>query len=200
MGLLRLTCVQKTVHGLVRGGKCIGRSLYFFSIVLFGSNPFSAILCNTRYIHHHNHINQVRHRSTWYQCSRTCLPCVTLPMTDGCVHVLKISSWKFHQLAAGQLLLRQGVRYRIGRRYGPSITYKIHLPRRLTLLQQLARRAAMLGLPSHNFFLRLIFVKFARIFKLNGGLRWSQIRRQQKSVDLFRLPSLFISKVKQCLR
>jgi hypothetical protein len=35
------------------------------------------------------------------------------------------SNWKFHQLAAGQLLSGQAVRYGKGRRYGPSITYKI---------------------------------------------------------------------------
>jgi len=35
------------------------------------------------------------------------------------------SSWKFHQLTAGQPLSRQPVRYGKGGRYGPSITYKI---------------------------------------------------------------------------
>jgi hypothetical protein len=35
------------------------------------------------------------------------------------------SSWKFHQLAAWQLLRGQPVQYRKGRRYGPSIPYKI---------------------------------------------------------------------------
>ncbi len=39
--------------------------------------------------------------------------------------LLNNSSWKFHQLAAGQLLPGQPVRYGKGRRYGPSITYKI---------------------------------------------------------------------------
>ncbi len=33
-------------------------------------------------------------------------------MTDGCVHSLKNSSWKCHQIAAGQLLLGQPVRKR----------------------------------------------------------------------------------------
>jgi hypothetical protein len=46
-------------------------------------------------------------------------------MTDGCVHLLFNSSWKVYQLAAGQLLSGQQVRYGKGRRYGPSITYKI---------------------------------------------------------------------------
>jgi len=46
-------------------------------------------------------------------------------MTDGCVHLLYNSSWKFHQLGAGQLLSGQPVRYGKGRRYGLSITYKI---------------------------------------------------------------------------
>ncbi len=44
---------------------------------------------------------------------------------DGCVQVLYNSSWKFHQLAAGQLLSWQPVQYGKGRQYGPSITYKI---------------------------------------------------------------------------
>ncbi len=45
--------------------------------------------------------------------------------TDGCVHLLYNSSWKVHQLAAGQLMSWQPVRYGKGRWYGPSITYKI---------------------------------------------------------------------------
>jgi hypothetical protein len=48
-------------------------------------------------------------------------------MTDGCVHLLYNSRWKFHQLAAGQLLGKL-VRYEKGRRYGPSIAYKITPP------------------------------------------------------------------------
>ncbi len=40
-------------------------------------------------------------------------------MTDGCVHFLYNSSWKFHQLATGQLLSGQLVWYGKGRRYGP---------------------------------------------------------------------------------
>ena len=35
------------------------------------------------------------------------------------------SSWKFHGLAAGQLLSGQPLQYGKGRRYGPSITYNI---------------------------------------------------------------------------
>jgi hypothetical protein len=46
-------------------------------------------------------------------------------MTDGCVRSLYNSSWKFLQLAAGQLLSGQPVRYGKSRRYDPSITYKI---------------------------------------------------------------------------
>jgi hypothetical protein len=46
-------------------------------------------------------------------------------MTDGYVHLLYNNSWKFSQHAAGQLLSGQSVRYKKGRRYGPSITYKI---------------------------------------------------------------------------
>jgi hypothetical protein len=42
-----------------------------------------------------------------------------------CTYVQYYSSWKFHQLAAGQLLSGQPVRYGKERRYGPSITYKI---------------------------------------------------------------------------
>jgi hypothetical protein len=44
-------------------------------------------------------------------------------MTDGCVLLLYNSSWKFLQLAAGQLLSEQPVRYGKGRWY--KITYKI---------------------------------------------------------------------------
>ena len=55
-------------------------------------------------------------------------------MTDGCVHLLYNSSWKFHQLAAGQLLSGQPVWYGKGRRIGSSIKYKI-TPARVTLLQ-----------------------------------------------------------------
>ncbi len=48
-------------------------------------------------------------------------------MTDGCVHLLFNSSWKFHQLAAGQL---QGNRYgkeKVGDTARPPRT-KSHLP------------------------------------------------------------------------
>ncbi len=41
------------------------------------------------------------------------------------IHFLFKSSWKFYQLAAGQLLSGQPVRYGKGRWYVPSITYKI---------------------------------------------------------------------------
>jgi hypothetical protein len=41
------------------------------------------------------------------------------------IYYVNNSSWKFHQLAAGQLLAGQPVRYGKGRRYGPTITYKI---------------------------------------------------------------------------
>ncbi len=48
-------------------------------------------------------------------------------MTNGCVHLLYIynSSWKFLQLATGQFLSGQSVRYGKGCRYGPSIIYKV---------------------------------------------------------------------------
>jgi hypothetical protein len=46
-------------------------------------------------------------------------------MTDGCVHIQENSRWKFHQLAARQLLSGQLVRYGKARRYDRSITYKI---------------------------------------------------------------------------
>ncbi len=65
-----------------------------------------------------------RNESTRVPC-RHCLPCVTLLMTDGCVHLLYNSCRKFHQLAAGQLLSGQPVRYGKARRYGQSITFKI---------------------------------------------------------------------------
>jgi hypothetical protein len=45
-------------------------------------------------------------------------------MTDSYVHLLYNSGWKFHQLAARQLLSGQPVRYGKGMQYGPSITYK----------------------------------------------------------------------------
>jgi hypothetical protein len=60
-----------------------------------------------------------------YQSTRPCLPCVRQLKADCCVHLLCNSRWKFHQLAAGQLMLGQPVRYGKGRRHGPSITYKI---------------------------------------------------------------------------
>ncbi len=44
---------------------------------------------------------------------------------DGCLHLPYTSSWKFHQLATGQLLSGQPLRYGKGGRYGPSITFKI---------------------------------------------------------------------------
>ncbi len=51
---------------------------------------------------------------------------IMLPsMTDGCAHLQYNSSWKFHQLAAGQLLSWQSVLYGKGMRYSPSIMYKI---------------------------------------------------------------------------
>jgi hypothetical protein len=48
-------------------------------------------------------------------------------MTDGCVHLLYNSSWKLHQLAAGQMLSGESVWHGKGRRYGRSITYIITL-------------------------------------------------------------------------
>ncbi len=67
-------------------------------------------------------------------------------MTDGCVRLLYISSWKIHQIAAGQLLSGQPVQYGKGRRYGPSYHVQKHTCR-VTLLQP-ARRADVLGQPS----------------------------------------------------
>ncbi len=52
------------------------------------------------------------------------------------------SSWKFHQLAAGQMLSGQPVRYEKGRRYGPSITYIFTPAGSLS-----SRQAAVLGHP-----------------------------------------------------
>ncbi len=57
-----------------------------------------------------------------YQSTMPCLSCLTQLMMDGWVHLLNNSSWKFHQLAAGQLLLGQLVRYG---KDSLSITYKI---------------------------------------------------------------------------
>jgi hypothetical protein len=45
-------------------------------------------------------------------------------MTDGCVHLLYNSSWKFHQLAARHFLSGQPVQYEKDRLYDPSIAYK----------------------------------------------------------------------------
>ncbi len=74
------------------------------------------------------------------------------------------SSWKFHQLAAGQLLSGQPVRYGKGRRYGRSIIYKItpagkvrkreavrlvhHVQNHTCTLLKPARRVAVLSQPS----------------------------------------------------
>jgi hypothetical protein len=51
------------------------------------------------------------------------MPSLRAVAHDGwlCTILLYSSSWKFHQLAAGQLLSEQPVRYGTGRRYGPSI-------------------------------------------------------------------------------
>jgi hypothetical protein len=64
-------------------------------------------------------------------------------MTDGCFHVLNNSIWKIHQLAAGQFLSEQPVRYGKGRR-AQNHTCRVSL-------LQLAGRAAVLGLPSIAF-------------------------------------------------
>jgi hypothetical protein len=63
-------------------------------------------------------------------------------MTDSCVvtFTIYISSWKFHQLAAGQL-----VWYGKGRRYCRPLHKKSRLPGHSI---QPARRAAVLGQPS----------------------------------------------------
>ncbi len=63
------------------------------------------------------------HGST--ESTRPCLPYVVQLMSDGCVHLLYNCSWKFHQLAAGQFLSGQPVRYGKGRRHAPYFTYKI---------------------------------------------------------------------------
>ncbi len=61
-------------------------------------------------------------------CRPLCLPFLTAVMTDGCVHLLYNSSWKFNQLAAGQLLSGQPVRYgKAGSMDRPS-QCKSHLP------------------------------------------------------------------------
>jgi hypothetical protein len=62
------------------------------------------------------------------------------------VHLLYNRSWKFHQLAAGQLLSGQPVWYVKGRRKRPVHYVKNHTCR-VTLLQP-ARRAAVIGQPS----------------------------------------------------
>ncbi len=57
-------------------------------------------------------------------------------MTDGCGHLLSSSSsWKFHQFPARQLLSEQPVLYGKGRRYDPSIMYKITPARSLSSSQ-----------------------------------------------------------------
>ncbi len=75
----------------------------------------------------------------WSLCGPTwragpCLIFVTAVMTDGCVNLCTFtyyihnSSWKFHQLAAGQLLSGQPERYgKAGGTACPS-QYKSHLP------------------------------------------------------------------------
>jgi hypothetical protein len=67
-------------------------------------------------------------------------------MTDGCVHLLYNSSWKFHQLAAGQLLSGQSGTVRKRQAVRPGHHVQSHTCR-VTLLQP-ARRAAVLGQPS----------------------------------------------------
>ncbi len=89
---------------------------------------------------------KTREKAWVYQSARPCLPCATQLMTDGCVHLLFNSSYKFSQLAAWQLLSGQPIRYGKSRRYGPSIMYKITPAGSLSLLQP-ARRAAVLGQP-----------------------------------------------------
>ncbi len=65
-----------------------------------------------------------RHGSTRV-AGNACLPCVTSHGGWLCTFTIKQQLEIFYQLAAGQLLSGQLVRYGIGRRYGPSITYKI---------------------------------------------------------------------------
>ncbi len=71
---------------------------------------------------------------------------LSLLKTDGCVVLLYNSSWKFLQLAGGQSMSGQPVRYGKGGRYGTSIKYKI-TPVGVPLLQP-AGRHAMVGQPS----------------------------------------------------
>ncbi len=69
-----------------------------------------------------------REKACVYQRTRSCLPCVTQLMRDGCVHLLYNCSWKFLQRAAGKLLSEQPVLYGKVREYGTSMTYKSHQP------------------------------------------------------------------------
>ncbi len=75
-----------------------------------------------------------------YSSNRPCLPCFAYrQLKDGCVHLTLNSSWKFHQLAAGQLLSGQPVLFRQA-----GVTNQTC---RVTLFQP-ARKAAVLGQPS----------------------------------------------------
>ncbi len=102
-------------------------------------------------------------------------------MTDGCVHVLYNSSWKFHQLAAGQLLSRQPVRYGKGRQYGPSIKYKI------TPASSCPGRppcwASPLAFGLTAYLHRQLLISIYRISLLLGDGRWRQVIRRCASVS-----------------
>ncbi len=92
-------------------------------------------------------VDRAREKAWVYWSARKCLPCVTLFITDGCVLLIYKRSWKFHQLAAGQLLSEQPVRYgKVSRSVRPVHRVQNHAC--LATFLQPARRAAVLDQPS----------------------------------------------------
>ncbi len=82
--------------------------------------------------------------------TRPCLPCGWLctfinKFWYKIRHFLYNSSWKFHQLATGQLLSGRPVRYGKGRRYAHLSSTKSHLPGHSPPASHSLWRAAVLG-------------------------------------------------------
>ncbi len=92
-------------------------------------------------------ISTITREKVWvFQSTRPCLSCVTQLMTDDYVHLLYKSSQKFHQIAAGQLLL-QGNRYGTKKAGGISHT-KSHQPGHSLPASQAGRRVGLAIYPS----------------------------------------------------
>jgi len=106
-------------------------------------------------------------------------------MTDGCVHLLFNSSWKFYQLAAGQLLSGQPERYGKDRRYGPSIMYKITPAGSLSSSQQggppcwTSPLAFGLFVSDHNF----VFIFAYKLLRFFRGKVYISIRTKGRRIN-----------------